>query len=80
MPLPLPVLPWHGEQNTLKRSRPRAITSAVTGIGNDVARRPSTLPSFRCTSSRSIPRATVLATSVRDAAPLAKNGDACSGS
>ena len=36
MPLPSPVRPWHGEQNTLKRSWPRAITSAVTGIGNVV--------------------------------------------
>ncbi len=36
MPLPAPVRPWHGEQNTLKRSWPRAITSAVTGIGNVV--------------------------------------------
>ncbi len=36
MPLPCPVRPWQGEQNTLKRSRPRAITSAVTGIGKHV--------------------------------------------
>ena len=28
MPLPSPVRPWHGEQKTLKRSWPRAITSA----------------------------------------------------
>src|SRR4026208_438760 len=55
MPLPLPVRPWHGEQNTLKRSWPRAITSAVTGIGKVVASWPLTLPSFRGVASRSVP-------------------------
>jgi len=80
MPLPLPVRPWQGEQNTLNRSWPRAITSAVTGIGKVVASWPSTLPSLRWVSSRSSPRGTVLATSMRDALPLAKNGFASSGS
>ena len=36
MPSPSPVRPWHGEQKMLKRSWPRAITSAVIGIGNCV--------------------------------------------
>ena len=43
MPLPSPVRPWHGEQNTLKRSWPRAISVAVTGIGNVSAGWPSTI-------------------------------------
>jgi len=45
MPFPSPVRPWQGEQNTLYRSWPRAITAAVIGIGKVSAGLPSTMPS-----------------------------------
>src|SRR5688572_21929658 len=64
----------------LKRSWPRAIMAAVTGIGNESASCPSILPWYRCSSSRSTPRATVLVTGRRDPRPSAKKALASSGS
>ena len=56
------------------------ITSAVTGIGRSVTNCPPTLPVYRCSSSRSRPRGTVLTTSVRAARPSVKNVLSSSGS
>src|SRR5437868_12916167 len=68
-PLPSPASPWQGEQLMLNRSRPRAISWAVTGTGINGAQLvvpgaagPGSLPVLAGVSSHAEPRAIVPST------------------